>query len=393
MKTFTTQLQRAEMVPPQVRTLLELLNLSPDHGDHARVAGGAVRDALLGVTPKDWDVATVLLPTTVTVMAERAGYGVIPTGLQHGTVTVVVDGMPLEVTTLRTDVETDGRHAEVEFVTDWKEDAARRDLTMNAMFMTLDGYVHDFFGGVDDLWDGRVRFVGHAADRIEEDFLRILRFFRFAGRMAVANFDVEALRAIKRLSPNLHRISGERVWMEMSKILSGNCVREVLERMQHAGVLEAVGVHHPNLNLAFTASTMGGKPETILAALVDNPLAAETVADAWKLSRDERKTLAFVSRRAPEAFMMSLMDWKKCAVVEGKELAMEALCMTTRKGWQNVLADWAVPVFPLTGADILSLGVEPGPEVGRRMRALKQQWLDSEFTLNARKLVQLAASV
>ena len=223
------------MVPPQVRTLLDLLNLRSDYGDHARVAGGAVRDALLGVEPKDWDVATVLLPTEVMAMAERAGFDVIPTGLQHGTVTVVVDGMPLEVTTLRSDVETDGRHAEVEFVTDWKEDAARRDLTMNAMFMTVDGSVQDFFGGTEDLWEGRVRFVGHATDRIEEDFLRILRFFRFAGRMGVATFDVEALRAIKRLSPNLSRISGERVWMEMSKILSGNCVREVLERMEHAG--------------------------------------------------------------------------------------------------------------------------------------------------------------
>jgi tRNA nucleotidyltransferase/poly(A) polymerase len=259
--------------------------------------------------------------------------------------------------------------------------------------MTADGSVQDFFDGTTDLWEGRVRFVGHAADRIEEDFLRILRFFRFAGRMSVANFDVEAVRAIKRLSPNLSKISGERVWMEMSKILSGNCVREVLERMEHAGVLEAVGVKRPNLALAVTANTMGGKPETVLAALVSNPANALAVAEAWKLNRNERKTLAFVSCRVSESFMMSLLDWKKCAVMEGKELAMEAMCTTSRKRWKDVLDDWDVPVFPLTGADILSLGVEPGPEVGRRMRMLKQQWLASEFKLTRRKLYQLAASV
>ena len=206
-----------QQIPEPVKKLDSVLSrFSVD--SLVRVAGGAVRDLLAGVEPKDWDLATPLHPEEVIKSAEEAGFKVLPTGLQHGTVTVMVDGEPLEVTTLRVDVETDGRHADVEFTTDWKEDAARRDLTVNAMFLTMDGEVVDFFGGQQDLEDGRVRFVGNARERMAEDFLRILRFFRFHGRVGSGKFDEKDLLAIHDSTHGLAGISGERIWMEMQKI-------------------------------------------------------------------------------------------------------------------------------------------------------------------------------
>jgi tRNA nucleotidyltransferase/poly(A) polymerase len=163
--------------------------------------------------------------------------------------------------------------------------------------------------------------------------------------------------------------------------------------MEHAGVLAAVGVMKPRFDLAVRASTMGGSAATVLAALVGDSDVALTVADAWKLSRKERETLMHVARSVETACNLSLMDWKKRAVLDGKELALEALCLTDKLDWKDTLTEWEMPVFPLTGADVLSLGVEPGPEVGRRMRACKALWLDSDFELDARKLYQLAASV
>jgi poly(A) polymerase len=385
---------RAAMVPKQVARLVHTLSEGSDVTT-TRVAGGAVRDMLTGDAPKDWDLATILLPEAVTEMAGRAGFTVIPTGLQHGTVTVMVGGMPLEVTTLRSDVETDGRHAEVEFITSWKEDAKRRDLTMNALFMDVDGLVWDYVGGMDDLKTGTVRFVGKPADRIKEDYLRILRFFRFAGRMGCAHFDPEALRSTLSLSPNLNKISGERVWMEMSKILTGGMLTEVLQHMEHAGVLAAIGIANPDIRTAVVANAMCAKPETVLAALVGKVGVANNLANTWKMSKDERKTLEFVTAQCEVPHYRSSMDWKRVAVQHSKELVMQALCLTERPGWlhHEILENWTVPTFPLTGADILALGVEAGPDVGRRLKACKQAWMDANFELTKDELTAMAETV
>jgi hypothetical protein len=384
--------ERAAMVPRAVHRLAHLLT-EGSNVTTTRIAGGAVRDMLLGVEPKDWDMASTLLPEAVMDKAERAGYTVIPTGLQHGTVTVVVDGMPLEVTTLRADVETDGRHADVEFITDWKEDAHRRDLTMNALFMDVDGIIFDYVGGVEDLKDGVVRFVGDAGERIQEDYLRILRYFRFVARVGSNCYDAEALSAIRRLSPNLNKISGERVWMEMSKILSGDL--EVLDHMYSTGVLSAIGIDNPDMASAVAVNTMGGKPETVLAGLVGVKSVANSVADAWKLSRAERSVLSFVSYNGKlMTNTFSLRDWKVMVVTTGdKDLVLQAMCLTLNPNLVQDIKDWTVPTYPLTGADILAMGVESGPEVGRRLGLCKVKWMDSEFTMTKDELVELAAVV
>jgi len=363
-----------------------------------RVAGGAVRDLLVGAEPKDWDLATPLRPEVVTQRAEKAGFKVLPTGLQHGTVTVVVDGEPLEVTTLRIDRETDGRHADVEFTTDWKEDAARRDLTMNAMFLTMDGEVVDFFGGQEDLKKQHVRFVGDARERMTEDFLRILRFFRFHGRVGSVDFDDADLQAIHDSTHGLRDISGERIWMEMQKILTGQVARAVLEAMEDSGVLGALDIDNPNFALAEIANTMGGDATTVLAGLIGGDARTATkVAARWKLTKKERTLLLWLTDQAREMEanpfrFMELMDWQKLAVTHGKDQAVALSRLTPRTGLRDELDKWMPPDFPLTGADILSLGIEPGPEVGRKMRVAKQAWLDSDFGLDKQKLLQVAAS-
>lgn len=383
------------MVPDEVHRVLRLLN---KHGE-ARLAGGAVRDALLGHAPKDWDVATTLLPEQVVVLAEEARLAprFNDNSLAHGTVTLHVDGMDVEVTTLRVDTDTDGRHAEVEFTTSWVQDSARRDLTFNAMFMDADGTVYDHHGGMTDLLDGRVRFVGCASSRIQEDYLRILRFFRFAGRMGCTHFDCEAMRAIKRNVHGLRKMSGERVWMEMQKILVGPVFADVLERMVHANVLDALGFKEVEVEHAVLANWMKAKPETVLAALLDTPKAVAKAAADWKLSTAERRMAEFVANHTHDRVRVhqwSLLDWKKLMVVEGRERTLELLSLTNRVGWkEDVLATWEPPEFPLRGEDVLSLGVEPGPEVGRKLRAAKTAWLDADFGLSKRKLLHLAATL
>jgi len=325
--------------------------------------------------------------------AERAGYTVIPTGLQHGTVTVVVDGMPLEVTTLRADVDTDGRHADVEFITDWKEDAKRRDLTMNALFMDVDGIIFDYVDGVDDLKAGVVKFVGEPAERIQEDYLRILRYFRFVGRTGSTKFDSKALSAMLHLSPNLNKISGERVWMEMSKILTGNMLGDVLLHMEMTNVLAAIGISNPDIIMAVRANEMGGSAATVLAALVDRKDIAQSCAEAWKLSKSEQKVLHFVAGNAFTAFAKTLDQWKVLVVEYGKDLVTEAMCLTTKTGWIRAINDWDVPVFPLTGNDVMATGMKAGPEVGQMLTMCKSYWVGTNYTMTKDEMIALVEHV
>ena len=394
MRTLTTNDERAVMVPAAVRKVLGLLNAAGE----ARIAGGAVRDSLLGVEPKDWDVATTLTPEAVIAVAERARIPVRfnDNSLDHGTVTLHVDGMDVEVTTLRVDKVTDGRHAEVEFTDSWLADADRRDLTFNAMFMSADGQVFDYHSGTKDLLEGRVRFVGCASARIQEDYLRILRFFRFASRMACDHFDCEAMRAIKRNVHGLEKISGERIWMEMSKILVGPVFSDVLARMVGANVLSALGFKDVDMHHAIGANMMNGRPETVLGALLASPEAVERAADDWSLSRKERDMAVFVAGHMDDrvkVWQWGLHEWQRMCVAEGRDRTLELMSLTDKVGWkEDVMATWEIPVFPLSGNDLIGCGVKPGPEMGRKLKAAKEAWMDSHFTLAKRKLLQLACA-
>jgi poly(A) polymerase len=342
----------------------------------ARIAGGAVRDVLAGRPVADIDLATPRTPDEVTEALRKAGLRVVPTGLAHGTVTAVVDGSGFEVTTLRRDVETDGRHAVVAFTADWRQDASRRDFTINAMSMARDGAVYDYFGGPDDLAAGRVRFVGDPATRIAEDYLRILRFFRFHGRYGRVPPDTDTTAALRAGIPGLARLSVERIWTELRLILSAEDPFATVALMDSLGVWRAVLPEAPAI------SRLHGLPADALlrlaAMLTGDPLA---LALRLKVSNEDRDRLVRLLTTPPPragdddaALRRLLADHEKRDLIDRVWLDRGPEALRQR------LAVMAPPVFPLEGRDVVALGIAPGPRVGSLLRQVRQWWLDGGCT-------------
>lgn len=363
----------AFLADPALRAVLAAL-------PRARLVGGCVRDALLGRAVADIDLATPDPPEAVMAALAAARLKAVPTGLAHGTVTAVADHRGFEVTTLRRDVATDGRHATVAFTDDWQADAARRDFTINAMSMTADGAVFDYFGGLDDLASGRVRFVGAAAARIAEDYLRVLRFFRFHARYGSGAPDGEALAAIRDAVPGLARLSVERVWWELKRILAGPDPAGTMALMRACGVLGALlpeaGDEAPLAALvaALVAAGAHSDPVLRLAALIDGDGAA--VASRLKLSGAEAARLvALRAARSPpddaddDALRRALADTPRDVLVGAAWLAGSGDALRSR------LAAMPVPVFPLAGRDLAAGGMPAGPAMGEMLRALRDWWL------------------
>lgn len=348
-------------------------------GHRARLVGGAVRDILRGEAPKDMDVATDALPENVVSLASSAGFRVIETGLKHGTVTVMANGVPYEVTTLRRDAETDGRHAKVEYVSDFRTDAARRDFTINAMSAAPDGEVFDYFGGADDLSAGVVRFVGDADERIAEDYLRILRFFRFRARFGAPGEEGD-LAAAARGRHGLARISPERIWSEVAKIVTLPAGMAQIEAMQATGVTEAIGLAFDRASLAVAgrAARAGGRAGTVLGTLVAGRAAAERLALEWRLSNSEAMDIAVAAAVASDP-SISPGYWIGMATdgVSADRL-VPALEATGRLEAAKALRE-PVPVFPLRGKDLIEAGFEAGPAVGAALAAARRDWKDSGF--------------
>jgi poly(A) polymerase/tRNA nucleotidyltransferase (CCA-adding enzyme) len=338
----------------------------------ARVAGGAVRDTLAGRPISDIDLATPRTPEAVTQALAAAGLRVVPTGLAHGTVTAVVDGRGFEVTTLRRDTETDGRHAVVAFTADWRLDASRRDFTINAMSMARDGAVFDYFGGIADLSAGRVCFVGDPATRIGEDYLRILRFFRFYGRYARVPPEADTLAALRAGIPGLARLSAERVWNELRLILSADDPSAAVMLMDRLGIWPVVLPEAPGI-----ARLSGLPPDPILrlaAMLTGDPLAP---ALRLKLSNEDRdrlgRVLATPSPHTDDddgALRRLLADHQLADLIDRVWLDGGSEALKQRLGGMPQ------PNFPLIGRDVLALGVAPGPRIGALLRELRQWWLD-----------------
>lgn len=358
-------------------------------GINMRLVGGAVRDALLGVTPKDLDFAVDQPPERVTAVLEAAGVHVIPTGIQHGTITAVVNGEPFELTTLRIDVETDGRHAEVEWTSDFEQDAGRRDFTINAMSVDPEGNLFDFFGGQADLEAGLVRFIGNAEERIQEDFLRILRFFRFQQRLGSDTVDQNSMDAIQHNVAGLKNISGERIWMEMSKILSGKNPRDTLELMEEVNVLGMIGIGEFNVSrLVRAVAERTGNPITILSAGCTNVAsvaeARNTIETWWKVTADERNLFNFIAKNACGRMHRDAAFWTdalKALAVHPKAHDEQVRELAFFVG-SDLFDTWDVPVFPVRGADLLDSGMKPGKEVGTKLSAMRDAWMESGFTLS-----------
>jgi poly(A) polymerase len=347
----------------------------------ARVVGGAVRDVLAGRDVGEIDLATPRTPEQVTEELRAAGIRVVPTGLEHGTITAVVNGRGFEVTTLRRDVATDGRHAVVAFTDDWRADAARRDFTINAMSLTGSGEVFDYFGGISDLGAGIVRFVGDPATRIAEDYLRILRYFRFFARFGGRPADPVALVAIRAAVPGIARLSVERVWNELARILSAPDPRAAIGLMAELGVLAAVVPEgaDPVLLARLIMADAPIDPLLRLAALLTGDPAA--LAARLRLSAIDRDRLAAlradpVPRPDDDDAMLRrlLADEPRAVLIDRTWLAggsaQESNALRTR------LATMPLPVFPLEGRDLLGLGEPEGPRVGALLRSVRQWWLE-----------------
>ncbi|UFN50905.1 CCA tRNA nucleotidyltransferase [Roseomonas sp. OT10] len=353
----------------------------------ARAVGGCVRDALAGRPIADVDIGVPLPPDAVAPLLRAAGLRVFDTGLAHGTLTAVLDREPVEVTSLRRDVATDGRHAVVEWTTDWREDAARRDFTINAMSLDADGGLWDWFGGRADLAAGRVRFVGEPEVRLAEDYLRALRFFRFQARYGRGEPDAGALRAIAAAVPHMARLSAERVWSECKRILATEGAAGAVRLMQRTGVLAAVlpavaPARLPGLAAAVDTG-MPAEPILRLAALLPpDPALAERLAEALRLSNEERGMLRLLlagEAPAPAPSDGWLRRW--LAGLPDTAAALAAAWLAQARDGQDRtelrrrLASLARPVFPLQGRDVLALGVPPGPAVGRLLQAVRDWWL------------------
>jgi len=404
---MTSVADEAWFKDPALQRILTLLNAD---GGEARVAGGAVRNALMGLPVADIDVATTLRPEKVVERAVTSGIRAVPTGIEHGTVTLVIDGHGFEVTTLRRDVETDGRRAKVAFGTDWQADAERRDLTINALYADAQGEVIDLVNGLPDIETRTVRFIGEAAERIAEDYLRILRFFRFFAHYGSGRPDADGLRACARAKDKLSTLSAERVWAETRKLLSAADPSRALLWMRQAGVLSEIlpetekwgidGIH----GLVATEKSLGWAPDPLLRLAAIVPPDAErldALAKRLKMSNAEAARLAtwanapvppdevtdvgfdrLLYRHGAEGLVLRL----RLALASARTAAEGDPAAMRRSARLSVLLKRAEsydrPAFPLSGADIVAAGVPAGKRVGEILKELEDFWVERNFTLD-----------
>jgi poly(A) polymerase len=401
-----------------LQRLLAALNAN---GEEARIAGGAVRNALLGQAVADVDIATTTTPQETIRRAEAAGFKVAPTGIEHGTVTVTSGGRGHEVTTLRADIETDGRRARVVFGRDWKADAERRDFTINALYAEADGTVVDLVGGLADLESRTLRFIGDAEARIREDFLRILRFFRFFAWYGSGRPDAEGLKACARLKDGLDRLSAERVWAELKKLLSAPDPSRAMLWMRQAGVLSKAlpesekwgidaihGLVAAERDLGWTADAML-RLEAVVPPDAERMMA---LAKRLKLSNVEAERLTSwaaspgiepsgaesdLAKKLYRRGRQPIVDRLQLALASARNRAAESNdALVEAGGYARLLKfaeAWKAPKFPLRGADLQKIGVSAGPEMGKLLKRLEEEWVEADFRPDRSALAERAAEI
>jgi poly(A) polymerase len=389
--------------------LRDVLAALDGDGEEARIVGGAVRNTLLGEPHGDIDIATTALPREVIRRVEAAGFKAVPTGVEHGTVTIVAAGQPFEVTTLREDVETFGRHATVVFGRDWKRDAERRDFTINALSLSRDGTVHDYVGGFADIEVRRVRFIGDAGRRIAEDYLRILRFFRFHAAYGEGTPDREGLAACIEGRAGLEQLSRERVRMEMVKLLVAKHAVPTLALMTETGLLEQVlgGVpllaSYANMAKLEAALALAADPVRRLGALaVSVSEDAERLRERLRLTNAEYERLASIA----DGWWQISTSWSEHAARVllyrlGSERFTDRVLLAWTRAPQGAAdptwhalatlpARWSAPAFPLKAADFIARGVPKGPPLGAVLAAAEEAWIAAGFPVDAPAVAAIA---
>lgn len=407
MSTAASVAEEAWFNDPALTRIFALLNAD---GGEVRVVGGAVRNALMGLPVSDTDLATTWPPEQVIARAEAASIRAVPTGVDHGTVTLVIDGRGFEVTTLRHDAETDGRRARVIFGNDWQLDADRRDFSINALYADQSGQVIDLVGGLEDIATRTVRFIGNPDDRITEDHLRILRYFRFFAHYGGGRPDAAALKACARARDSLARLSAERVWKELRTLLKARDPGRALLWMRQAGVLTVVlpesekwGIDAVG-GLIATESALNWDPDPMLRLMAIVPPDPERMRDLalrLKMSRAETErlvrwagapviqpTLAITAldRLLYRHGAEPLADRIRLSLASARaRAATDTSALTDTAGHSRHLAralNWERPRFPVAGADLIARGVRPGPDMGAQLAALEDRWIDSNFALD-----------
>ena len=405
MKPATSIGVNSWMAQAQTQAVMKALMAG---GQPARFVGGCVRDALLGLPVKDIDIATPEPPGRVMELIEQADLRTIPTGIEHGTITAICDGIPFEITTLRRDAETFGRHARVSYTTDWQEDAARRDLTLNALYCDLDGTVFDPVGGLVDLKEGRIRFVGGARARIEEDVLRLLRFFRFYAYYGVGTADPEAVAACREMAPQIETLSVERVWKEMSRLLMAPDPAPTFDLMATNGVLSNLlpeVVHSDRLPALIKAEiatdTAPGYLRRLATVVELEKDGARALAARLKFSNADRDQ--FCRLCDPVVHPDPGVDTKQNRVALyrlGPDLFSELVLI---KAAQDPDQDWlslfpfpqtsSVPLFFITGQDVVDLGVPTGNEIGGLLGQVEDWWIAGDFAADRESCLKHLESV
>lgn len=391
---------------PALQRLFDALD---DDGQTLRIVGGAVRNTLLDAPVHDVDLATTLLPDTVMSRATAANLTPLPTGLRHGTVTVMSNGRSFEVTTLRRDVETDGRHATVAFTDCWLDDARRRDFTMNALYADRSGAVFDPLGsGLADLAARRVRFIGDAAARISEDYLRILRFFRFAAIYGDGRLDPAGLAASSAARDGLKSLSAERVWSELSKLLAAPALSFVIDPMAAHGIFAALFPVPPDaarlerfINIDMATSPAIPVVARLAALTCRNSDDATAIAKALRLSTRERDHLARVTEGAAGLLTNDSPHADKTLLYRvGSDVYCDAILLawSSREApasdpfWRDrfqLPQRWHAPTLPVSGGDIVACGVAPGPAVGRSLERFERDWIAADFPLDSKTIAKL----
>ena len=381
---------------PGLKRVLDALDRD---GEEARIVGGAVRDWLVGREGRsDIDIATTAVPEEVIRRAKAAGLKPVPTGVEHGTVTLIADGEPFEVTTLREDVETDGRRARVVFGRDWARDAQRRDFTMNALYLTRSGELVDLVGGERDARAGHVRFIGEADVRIREDYLRILRLFRFHAAFGRGPLDAEALKAAIRNRDGLSQLSRERVRAETMKLLVAPRAAEMLAQMQAADLLAPVLGREGDVatfaRLAEIEGALGRAPDAVLrlgALAVRDEADAKALRTGLRLSNKEGDRLLALAGPAATPGMCEKGQKAFLYRFGRQKFDDRALIAFARsgaalddEGWRALIdlaQTWEIPVFPLRAADFMERGLTPGPALGKALKAAEELWIEAGFPM------------
>ena len=362
--------------------LHHLRSLFLSRGADLRIVGGCLRDSLLGIEPKDIDLCTDLTPDEQIGLYKEENIHFIKTGLAHGTLTVILGEDVFEITSLRTETNHDGRHATVAYTKNWIEDLSRRDLSINAILSTFDGEIVDPFNGQDDLKNNRVRFVGNAHERMTEDFLRILRWLRFQARISPEGaLDAEAVNAAIEVGAGLSKISKERVWMEVAKILKTKAT-DIFSVLFELRLAEHIGLPVGSFPALREVSKNTDSPVTMLAAFLGDKVVA--LAEEWKWSADERDQAKFIANNIAADNLRAIVALN----LVPKDWVVELSIVQNRLQEAEFLRVWEPPVFPVRGEDILAAGVKPGKKVGEILEKMKQEWVLSYFSATRVELLE-----